>query len=33
MASRQKVHIGLNVNNVDRSVKFYRAMFGIEPVK
>ena len=33
MASRQRVHIGLNVNNVDRSVKFYRAMFGIEPVK
>lgn len=33
MASRQKAHIGLNVRNVDRSAKFYRAMFGIEPVK
>lgn len=29
----QKVHIGLNVSNVERSVNFYRAMFGMDPVK
>jgi catechol 2,3-dioxygenase-like lactoylglutathione lyase family enzyme len=29
----QKVHIGLNVRDVERSVNFYRAMFGAEPVK
>lgn len=28
-----KVHVALNVNDVDESVKFYNAMFGIEPVK
>jgi catechol 2,3-dioxygenase-like lactoylglutathione lyase family enzyme len=29
----QKVHIGLNVSDIDRSMKFYRAMFGMDPVK
>ena len=29
----QKVHIGLNVGDVERSVNFYRAMFGMDPVK
>ena len=28
-----KVHVALNVNDVDDSVKFYRAMFGTDPVK
>jgi catechol 2,3-dioxygenase-like lactoylglutathione lyase family enzyme len=28
-----KVHVALNVNDVDESVRFYRAMFGAEPVK
>lgn len=28
-----KVHVALNVNDVEESVKFYRAMFGAEPVK
>ena len=28
-----KAHISLNVNNVERSVEFYKAMFGIEPSK
>jgi catechol 2,3-dioxygenase-like lactoylglutathione lyase family enzyme len=28
-----KVHVALNVNDVEESVKFYGAMFGIEPVK
>ena len=29
----QRVHIGLNVSDVERSVNFYRAMFGTDPVK
>jgi catechol 2,3-dioxygenase-like lactoylglutathione lyase family enzyme len=33
MANSKKVHVGLNVHNVNRSVEFYRAMFGVEPVK
>jgi catechol 2,3-dioxygenase-like lactoylglutathione lyase family enzyme len=33
MANSKKVHIGLNVNDVNGSVEFYRAMFGVEPVK
>jgi catechol 2,3-dioxygenase-like lactoylglutathione lyase family enzyme len=33
MNNRLKVHIALNVNDIDESVKFYRAMFGIDPVK
>jgi catechol 2,3-dioxygenase-like lactoylglutathione lyase family enzyme len=33
MASTSKVHVGLNVTDVERSVKFYRAMFGADPVK
>jgi catechol 2,3-dioxygenase-like lactoylglutathione lyase family enzyme len=28
-----KVHVALNVNDVEVSVKFYQAMFGAEPVK
>jgi catechol 2,3-dioxygenase-like lactoylglutathione lyase family enzyme len=28
-----KVHVALNVNDLEESVKFYRAMFGAEPVK
>ncbi|HZA57329.1 MAG TPA: ArsI/CadI family heavy metal resistance metalloenzyme [Candidatus Udaeobacter sp.] len=33
MTSPRKVHIALNVSDVNRSAQFYRAMFGIEPVK
>jgi catechol 2,3-dioxygenase-like lactoylglutathione lyase family enzyme len=28
-----RVHIGLNVSDLERSVHFYRAMFGMDPVK
>lgn len=28
-----KVHIALNVNDLEQSVNFYSAMFGIEPIK
>ncbi len=28
-----KAHISLNVSNVERSIQFYRTMFGIEPAK
>lgn len=28
-----KVHVALNVNDLDESVRFYQAMFGAEPVK
>ena len=28
-----KVHIALNVKDVEESVKFYSAMFGVEPAK
>lgn len=31
--SQLKVHVALNVNDMDESVKFYRAMFGVDPVK
>ena len=33
MANTKKIHLALNVNNVEKSVEFYRAMFGAEPVK
>jgi len=33
MAHSQKVHVALNVRDVNRSAEFYRAMFGREPVK
>lgn len=28
-----KAHLGINVKNVERSVEFYKKMFGIEPSK
>src|SRR5262249_15568502 len=28
-----KPHISINVGNIDRSIAFYRRMFGIEPTK
>ena len=28
-----KVHVALNVSDVEKSVAFYSAMFGVEPVK
>ncbi len=28
-----KTHVALNATNIEKSVIFYRAMFGIEPVK
>jgi catechol 2,3-dioxygenase-like lactoylglutathione lyase family enzyme len=33
MADRVSVHIALNVSRFEESVTFYRAMFGVEPVK
>lgn len=33
MTDQRKVHVALNVSDVERSVEFYRAMFGVEPVK
>jgi catechol 2,3-dioxygenase-like lactoylglutathione lyase family enzyme len=33
MANSRKVHVALNVTDVNRSVEFYRAVFGLEPVK
>ena len=33
MTSQLKVHVALNVNDLEESVKFYRAMFGVDPVK
>ena len=33
MENLRKVHIALNVTDVNRSVEFYRAVFGLEPVK
>lgn len=32
-AGETRIHIGLDVTNVDRSVDFYRVLFGVEPVK
>ncbi|MBD2254993.1 ArsI/CadI family heavy metal resistance metalloenzyme [Nostoc parmelioides] len=31
--SVMKTHVALNVTNIEKSVAFYRAMFGLEPVK
>lgn len=28
-----KTHVALNVTNIDRTVDFYKSMFGLEPVK
>ncbi|HIK06352.1 MAG TPA: VOC family protein [Trichormus sp. M33_DOE_039] len=28
-----KTHVALNVTNIEKSVTFYQAMFGLEPVK
>lgn len=28
-----KMHVALNATNIEKSVAFYRAMFGVEPVK
>jgi catechol 2,3-dioxygenase-like lactoylglutathione lyase family enzyme len=33
MAEQVKVHLALNVSGLEESVKFYRAMFGVAPVK
>src|SRR5438477_4028885 len=33
MGNARKVHVALNVTDVNRSVAFYRAMFGVDPVK
>lgn len=33
MSYQLKVHVALNVNDVDESVKFYRTMFGVDPIK
>jgi catechol 2,3-dioxygenase-like lactoylglutathione lyase family enzyme len=33
MTAQPKVHVALNVSDVNRSAEFYRAMFGLEPVK
>lgn len=28
-----KIHMGLNVTNLEQSIQFYRKVFGVEPVK
>src|SRR5262245_15271307 len=33
MNHESKVHVALNVNDFNKSVDFYRSMFGLEPVK
>ena len=33
MTNEVKVHVALNVNDIEESVRFYRTMFGIDPVK
>src|SRR6185503_13395483 len=33
MSNQLKVHVALNVRNIEESVAFYRAMFGVEPAK
>jgi catechol 2,3-dioxygenase-like lactoylglutathione lyase family enzyme len=32
-ASLRKFHASLNVSDLDRSVAFYRVLFGLEPAK
>jgi catechol 2,3-dioxygenase-like lactoylglutathione lyase family enzyme len=33
MSQQFKVHVALNVKDVEQSVRFYQAMFGMDPVK
>ena len=33
MSNQPKVHVAINVNDIEESVAFYRAMFGIDPIK
>lgn len=33
MPQQVKVHVALNVGGLEESIKFYRAMFGMDPVK
>jgi catechol 2,3-dioxygenase-like lactoylglutathione lyase family enzyme len=33
MNTEFKVHVALNVNDIDASVRFYSALFGLEPAK
>jgi catechol 2,3-dioxygenase-like lactoylglutathione lyase family enzyme len=33
MITQLKTHVALNVSDVEESVKFYSAMFGVDPVK
>lgn len=33
MSNESKVHVALNVSDFNKSVRFYQAMFGLEPVK
>jgi catechol 2,3-dioxygenase-like lactoylglutathione lyase family enzyme len=33
MDDRMKVHVSLNVNDLNASVNFYRALFGSDPIK
>jgi catechol 2,3-dioxygenase-like lactoylglutathione lyase family enzyme len=33
MSNQLKTHLALNVNSIEDSVAFYRAMFGVDPVK
>ncbi len=33
MSNQLKVHVAINVNDVEESARFYQAMFGAEPVK
>lgn len=33
MSNQLKTHVALNVNDIEESVKFYQAMFGVAPAK